>query len=101
MALATLRRITDLRAAARSVWPILRRAVLTGQLWNPQCVLTDPDPDVLCEYDVRIPMRDGFDITVNVVRSRRAAAAGERVPVVMCAHPYDNHPPAHPRSSRG
>lgn len=83
--------LTTLGLAARSVWPILRRAVLTGQLWSPQCVLTEPDPDVLCEYDVRIPMRDGFAVTANVFRSRRAAAAGERVPVVMCAHPYDNH----------
>ena len=84
-------RAAELLTTARVVWPILRRAILTGQLWDPQCVLTAPDPDVLCEYDVRIPMREGFGVTANVFRSRRAAAAGERVPVVMCAHPYDNH----------
>ncbi len=84
-------RLADLRRTFASVWPIARRALLTGQLWNPQCVLTEPDPDVLCEYDVRIPMSEGFHVTANVFRSRRAAAAGEPVPVVMCAHPYDNH----------
>ncbi len=76
---------------ARSVWPILKRAVLTGQLFDPQCVLTEPDPDVLCEYDVRIPLSDGTHVTANVFRSRAAAARNECVPVVMCAHPYDNH----------
>jgi len=82
---------SSLRAAAYSVWPILSRALATGQVLRPQCVLTEPDADILCEYDVRIPMSEGFTVTANVFRSRRAAAAGEKVPVVMCAHPYDNH----------
>lgn len=86
-----LERLSTLRQTIVAVWPMLRRAIATGQLWDPQCVLTDPDPDVLCEYDVRIPLRDGSSVTANVFRSRRAADAGERVPVVMCAHPYDNH----------
>jgi putative CocE/NonD family hydrolase len=83
--------LSDAIETTRSVWPILKRAVRTGQLWDPQCVLTEPDPDVLCEYDVRIPMSDGTHVTANVFRSRAAAARNERVPVVMCAHPYDNH----------
>jgi putative CocE/NonD family hydrolase len=82
---------SDAIETARSVWPILRRAVRTGQLWDPQCELTEPDPDILCEYDVRIPLSDGIHVTANVFRSRAAAARGEAVPVVMCAHPYDNH----------
>ncbi|HYC00605.1 MAG TPA: CocE/NonD family hydrolase [Candidatus Limnocylindrales bacterium] len=85
------RKLSEVRQALRSVWPILRRSIATGQLWNPQCRLTPPHPDVLCEYDVRIPLADGFHVTANVFRSRRAAEAGERMPVVMCAHPYDNH----------
>lgn len=83
--------LRDAIATARSVWPIIKRATLTGQLWRPQCVLTEADPNVLCEYDVRIPMSEGFFVTANVFRPRSAAAEGRAVPVVMCAHPYDNH----------
>jgi putative CocE/NonD family hydrolase len=82
---------SDAVETARSVWPILKRAVRTGQLWDPQCILTEPDPDILCEYDVRIPISDGIHVTANVFRSRAAEARSEAVPVVMCAHPYDNH----------
>ena len=65
---AMLKRLADLRLTVESVWPMLRRTLLTGQLWNPQCVLTEPDPDVLCEYDGRIPMQEGFR---NSARLRR------------------------------
>lgn len=82
---------TSLWRAARAVWPILRRAVASGQVLHPQCELTPPDPDILCEYDVRVPMPEGFELNASVFRSRRAQEMGERVPVVMCAHPYDNH----------
>ncbi len=44
-------------------------AVKSGQLFNPQCELTEPDPDVLCEYDVEIPMSEGFSVTANIYRS--------------------------------
>lgn len=77
--------------ALRATWPIVRRAVATGQVFRPQCELVEPDPDILCEYDVAVPMPEGFELKANVFRSRRAVAAGVRVPVVMCAHPYDNH----------
>ena len=36
-------------------------------------------------------MSEGFHVTANVYRSKKAADAGEPMPVVMCAHPYDNH----------
>ena len=71
--------------------PLLGNATKSGQLFNPQCELTEPDPDVLCEYDVMIPMSEGFSVTANIFRSRMAAEKGEKVPVVMCAHPYNNH----------
>ena len=71
--------------------PIVGNAVKSGQLFSPRCELTEPDPDVLCEYDVRIPMSEGFSVTANIYRSKTAAGKCEKVPVVMCAHPYNNH----------
>ncbi len=81
--------LRDLPKLYRAMGPIVRRAISSGQLWNPQCELTPADPDVLCEYDVRIPLEDGSYVTANVFRSRRAEAAGEKLPVLMSAHPYD------------
>jgi putative CocE/NonD family hydrolase len=74
-----------------AVGPLLGNAMKSGQLFNPQCELTEPDPDVLCEYDVMIPMSEGFSVTANIFRPKIAAEKGEKVPVVMCAHPYNNH----------
>ena len=74
----------------RAVRPILINAIKTGRVVNPQCALTKADPDILCEYDVAIPMRDGTFLTANVFRSKSAAEKREKLPVVMCAHPYDN-----------
>jgi uncharacterized protein len=74
-----------------AVYPIMSRALISGQLFRPQCTLTEPDPDILCEYDVKIPMNEGFSVTANIYRSKNAEEIGEKVPVVMCAHPYDNH----------
>lgn len=70
---------------------MLRKAVMSGQVFRPRCELVAPDPDVEAEYDVEIPMSDGTTLTAIVFRSRAARAAGTPVPVVMCAHPYDNH----------
>ena len=74
----------------RNVAPVLGRALRRGQLWNPSCTVTPAHPDILCEYDVRIPVSDGFHVTADVFRSKAAAERGEPLPVVMCAHPYDN-----------
>jgi hypothetical protein len=87
----TMPTLRELRLLSRSMGPLLKNALLSGRLFRPQCELTEPDPDILCEYDVRIPLADGTHVTANVFRSARAAARSERVPVVMCAHPYDNH----------
>ena len=43
-----------------AVGPLVGNAVKSGQLLNPQAELTEPDSDVLCEYDVKIPMSEGF-----------------------------------------
>lgn len=73
-----------------AAWPMLRRAIRSGQLLRPQCRLTSPDPDIQCEYGVRIPIAEGTVLTANVFRSRHRASQGLADPVVMCAHPYDN-----------
>ena len=83
--------LTDVIQTVKAVGPILLNALKSGQLFHPQCELTEPDPDVLCEYDVSIPMSEGFSVTANIYRSKLAAEKGEKVPVVMCAHPYNNH----------
>ncbi|MGI9570485.1 MAG: CocE/NonD family hydrolase, partial [Desulfobulbia bacterium] len=75
----------------QAVSPLVGNALKSGQLLNPQAELTEPDTDVLCEYDVKIPMSEGFSVTANIFRSKKAAEKGEKVPVVMCAHPYNNH----------
>ncbi|MEM7584762.1 MAG: CocE/NonD family hydrolase [Acidobacteriota bacterium] len=79
----------------KSAGPILKHAIASGQILNPQCELTQPDPDILCEYGVTVPMSDGFSLTANLYRSQRAAAADEPMPVIMCAHPYDNRLTGH------
>ena len=83
--------IRNILLTLKAVAPILLNALKSRQLFNPQCELTAPAPDVICEYDVRIPMSEGFSVTANIYRSKAAAEKGEKVPVVMCAHPYDNH----------
>lgn len=84
-------KITNIIRTFKAVGPILGNALKSGQLFHPQCELTEPDSNVLCEYDVNIPMSEGFSVTANIYRSKKAAEKGEKVPVVMCAHPYDNH----------
>ncbi len=83
--------LKDLSTLIKSLVPILWDAIKSGQLFNPACKLNPADPDVLCEYDVRIPMSEGFQLTANIYRSKKAEEFGEKLPVVMCAHPYDNH----------
>jgi len=83
--------LANLVRTFEALGPIVGNALKSGQLFKPGCELTESDPDVLCEYDVRIPMSEGFGLTANIYRSKRAAEKGEKVPVVMCAHPYDNH----------
>ena len=67
--------ITTLKAVA----PILRNALKSGQLFNPQAELTEPHPDVLCEYDVKIPMSEGFSVTANIYRSKTAEEKGNSI----------------------
>jgi len=75
----------------KSLGPLLGNALISGQLFKAEAELTKADPDILSEYDVKIPMSEGFNLTANIYRSKTAAENGEKVPVVMCAHPYNNH----------
>src|SRR6185436_7539210 len=83
--------IKDTLGVARTMAPLLTKAARSGQLFSPACELTPPNDDVVCRYDVQVPVEDGFYLTANVFYSRAAEAAGKRVPVIMSAHPYDNN----------
>jgi predicted acyl esterase len=83
--------IKNIVSTLQAVGPIVINALKSGQLFRPQCELADNDPDILCEYDVKIPMSEGFFVTANIYRSKKTAQNSEKLPVVMCAHPYDNH----------
>ena len=65
--------LRDLRRLFRSAAPLVGNAIASGRIFKPQCELTEPDPDVLCEYDVRIPLED---ITTDERRERVAALSG-------------------------
>lgn len=81
----------NLISLIQSVGPLLGNALISGQLFKAEAELTGADPDILAEYDVKIPVSEGFNLTANIYRSKKAAENGEKVPVVMCAHPYNNH----------
>jgi hypothetical protein len=51
---------TNIIRTFEAVGPVLGNALKSGQFFNPQCELTEPDPDIFCEYDVKIPMSEGF-----------------------------------------
>ena len=85
-----IEKLTNLLRTFEALSPILGNAE-EGQLLKPLCELTEPDTDILCDYDVKIPMSEGFTVTANIYRSKTSSENGEQVPVVMCAHPHDNH----------
>lgn len=62
---------TELRALLPTIAPVAFSALRRGQLFVPACTLTQPDPDILAEYDVPVPVSDGFDVTINAVGDRR------------------------------
>lgn len=75
----------------KAVWPILKRAIVSRQLFRPQCILEEAHSDVHCEYDIEIPISRGYSLTANIFRSKEGKQTGASCPVIMCAHPYDNH----------
>ena len=83
--------LTNVMRTIEALGPLVKNAIKSGQVLKPSCELTEPAPDIMCEYDVEIPISDGYSVTANVYRSKSAAEKGEPVPVVMCAHPYNNN----------
>ena len=75
----------------KALGPLIGNALISGQLFKAEAELTEADPDILAEYDIKIPISEGYNLTANIYRSKTAAANGEKVPVVMCAHPYNNN----------
>ena len=75
-------KITSISRILQAVGPLIGNALKSGQLFHPQAELTEPDPDVLCEYDVKIPMSDGTSLTANIFRSRKAIDKNEKVPEI-------------------
>ena len=75
----------------KSLAPILKRAILSGRLFKAKAELVEPIEDVLPEWDVKVKVSDGSAILLNIFKSKKALAEGRALPVVMCAHPYDNH----------
>ena len=83
--------VNELLKTVRAAWPMLSRAIRSGQVLSPQCQLEAAGPDVHCDYDVAVPMAEGYSLTANVFRSRARMRTSAPDPVVMCAHIYDNH----------
>ncbi|MGD9573018.1 MAG: CocE/NonD family hydrolase, partial [Thermoleophilia bacterium] len=54
---------------------------------RPLVTIDPPPAGVHADWDVPVPMPDGVTLRANVFRPP-ATEAGERVPVIMCAHPY-------------
>ena len=58
-------KLGEARDFFRAVRPVLKNALTSGQIFRPQCVLTEPDPDILCEFDVEIPLLAKLHKTKN------------------------------------
>lgn len=69
----------------KAAWPVLKRALRTGQILRPQCDLVEPRPEIVAQYDVEIPISGGIVLTANVFRSRERDYNNQPAPVVMCA----------------
>lgn len=75
----------------KAVFPMIKRAVLSGQLFSPKADVRYPEEDIFADYDVKIPTSDDYFLLANIFKSKRALANDQPLPVIMCAHPYDNH----------
>ncbi|NUW71710.1 CocE/NonD family hydrolase [Vibrio mediterranei] len=75
----------------KAVFPLVKNAFKSGQIFNPKANVTNPIDDVHAEYDVKVLLSDSTHVLVNVFKSKKAMAEDRALPVVMCAHPYDNH----------
>ena len=75
----------------KALAPIVLKALFSGRLFRGKAELVEPLEDILADWDVSVPISDGSTILINVFKSKRALAENRALPVIMCAHPYDNH----------
>lgn len=75
----------------KALVPIIKKALFSGRLFTGKAELIPPHEDILAEWDVSVPVSDGSNILINIFKSKKALAEKRALPVVMCAHPYDNH----------
>ena len=80
-----------MKKAIRALAPLVMKAISSGRLFKGKAELVEPVEDIQAEWDVSVPVSDGSNILINVFKSKRAIAENQPLPVVMCAHPYDNH----------
>lgn len=75
----------------KALAPVVKKALFSGRLFSPKAILTEPIEDIQAEWDVQVKVSDGAMILINVFKSKKALAEKRPLPVIMCAHPYDNH----------
>mgnify|MGYP001799486591 CR=1 FL=1 len=74
----------------KALLPVVKRALLSGQLFKGKAHMVAPIADIEVEWDVSVKVSDGSEILINVFKSKKAKAENRPLPVIMCAHPYDN-----------
>lgn len=75
----------------KALLPIIKKALLSGRLFTGKAELVQPLEDIQAEWDVEVQVSDGSNILINIFKSKKALSANRPLPVIMCAHPYDNH----------
>ena len=75
----------------KALAPILKKAILQGRLFKGKADLLPPHEDIQAEWDVSVTISDGSNILLNIFKSKQALEGSRALPVIMCAHPYDNH----------
>jgi uncharacterized protein len=66
------------RGRPRRAWSAVQRLI------SPRITITAPPDGAVVDWDVRVSMRDGVGLRVNVFRPDDA----DTHPVILCAHPY-------------
>ena len=77
--------------AIKALAPILGKALKSGRLFTGKAELVPSIEDILAEWDVKVTVSDGSEILLNIFKSKQALTEKRALPVIMCAHPYDNH----------
>ena len=75
----------------KALVPVIKNAILSGRLFKGKAELVPPIEDIQVDWDVPVTVSDGSRILINIFKSKKAIAEKKALPVIMCAHPYDNH----------